>query len=111
MSGQLQLDPKAPQYFKPYNPQYPAVDGFTSEGKLFNAALAQRHGIATTIVRTLQIMPQQFTPELYWVVGTKDALLSFPAGIKPFAHELNAATRADDCPPMNPVKCSGLLQC
>ena len=99
---QLQLDPKVSQYFRPYDPQYPAVDSFASDGKLFNATLAQKHGIATTIVRTLQIMPEHSTPELYWVVGTKDALLSFPAGIKPFANELTAATLDVDCPPDEP---------
>ena len=99
---QLQLDPKAPQYFRPYDPRYPTVDSFASDGKLYNATLAQKHTIATTIVRTLQIMPEQFTPELYWVVGTKDALLSFPAGIKPFANKLTAATMAENCPPDEP---------
>ncbi len=47
-------------------------------------------------------MPAQLTPELYWVVGTKDSLLSFPAGIKPFANELNAAALDENCPPDEP---------
>ena len=48
-------------------------------------------------------MPEKVTPELYWVVGTKDALSDFPASAKPFADKLiSAATLAENCPPDEP---------
>ena len=104
---QLHLDSKAPQYFKPYSRQYPAMDSFTSDGKLFNATLGGRHPLAPALVRTLQVMPEWVTPKLYWVVGTKDALSSFPAAAKPFADKLTAAKLAENCP----VKSFGPLVC
>ena len=39
-------------------------------------------------------MPEWVTPQLYWVVGTTDALSSFPAAAKPFADKLTAAKKA-----------------
>ena len=100
--GQLQLDPEVLEYFKPESPSYPAVDSFTSDGNLFNATLATKHNMVPTIVRTLQAMPEQCTPKLYWVVGTKKAFSGFPAAAKPFADKLNAATLDVNCPPDEP---------
>ena len=50
------------------------------------------------IVRTLQVLPEQHPPELYWVVGTKQALTSFPASAMPFADNISATALAEDCP-------------
>ena len=57
-------------------------------------------------------MPEWVTPKLYWVVGTKDALSSFPAAAKPFADTglegssqpvlLTDAKLAENCPPNEP---------
>ena len=100
--GQLQLDSEVPQYFKPLSRQYPAVDSFTSDGKLFNATLSLRHGLVPALVRTLQVMPEQVTPELYWVVGTEDALSGFAAGAMSFADKLTDAALNEKCPPDEP---------
>ena len=98
---QLQLDPEVPQYFLPDSPNYAAVDSFTSDGKLFNATHGSKHDMVGTIVRTLQVMPEQCAPKFYWVVGTMKSWLSFPAAPKPFADKLTAALD-DDCPPDEP---------
>ena len=98
--SELQLDPEVPQYFKPYSSFYPAVDSFTSDGKLFNATRADKHPIVPSIVRTLQVMPERLTPKLYSVVDTQKALSGFPAAAKPFADKLTALD--DNCPPDEP---------
>ena len=95
---QLQVDPKALQYFKPYSCQYPAVDSFTSDGRLYIATRGEEHSVGATIVRTLQVLPEQLTPELVWVMGTKEALSGFPASAMPFSDKLNAARLAEDYP-------------
>ena len=98
---QLQLDLEVPQYFQPDSPNYPAVDSFTSDGKLFNATRGLKHDMVATIVRTLQVMPEQLTPKFYWAVGTMKSWASFPAAPNPFADKLTAALD-DDCPPDEP---------
>ncbi len=95
---QLQVDPKALQYFKPYSRQYPAVDSFTSDGRLYIATRGEKHSVVATIMKTLQLLPEQLTPELYWVVGTKQTMSDFPASAMPFADQLDAATIDEDCP-------------
>ena len=95
---QLQVDPRALQYFKPYSCQYPTVDSFTSDGRLYIATRGEQHSVVTEIVRTLQVLPERHPPELYWVVSTKQALSSFPASAMPFADKLSATTLAEDCP-------------
>ena len=62
---QLQVDPKALQYFKPYSRQHSAVDAFTSDGRLYIATRGEKHSVGTEIVRTLQVLPEQDPPELY----------------------------------------------
>ena len=94
----LQVDPKALQYLKPYSRQYPAVNSFTSDGRLYIATRGEQHSVVAEIVRTLQVLPEQHPPELYWVVGTKQALLSFPASAVPFADKISVTALAEDCP-------------
>lgn len=74
---QLQVDPKALQYFKPYSRQYPAVDSFTSNGRLYIATHGEKHSVVATIMKTLQLLPEQLTPELYWVVAPSKPCRTF----------------------------------
>ena len=64
--------------------------------------LAAKHDMVATIVRTLQVMSEQRTPKLYWVVGTQKAFSGFPAAAKPFAVKLNPATLDVNRPPDEP---------
>ena len=94
----LQVEPRALRYLRPYSCQYPAVDSFTSDGRLYIATRGEQHSVDAEIVRILQVLPEQHPPELYWVVGTKQALSSFPASAMPFADKITATALAEDCP-------------
>eukprot|EP00891_Asterochloris_glomerata_P007317 jgi/Astpho2/7317/Aster-01619 len=54
---QLQVDPKALQYFKPYSRQYPAVDSFTSDGRLYIATHGEKHSV--TVRQEVTLLPEE----------------------------------------------------
>ena len=97
MSGSCRWTPRRPNISSP-TPVSTQLWTITSDGRLYIATRGEKHSGVASIVRTLQVLPEQLTPDLYWVVGTKKALSGFHASAMPFADQLNAATQDEDCP-------------